>query len=80
MFRQPFGTQFQLSRAFLARDVEDAFLGHPQDGLQHQCRLADARLSAYQHQRPLHQSATQYAVQFGVVQVDAGFVGRFNLV
>ena len=80
LFRQPFGTQLQLSRAFFARDVEDAFFRHPQDGLQHQCRFADARLSAYQHQRALHQSASQYAVQFGVVQVDAGFVGRFNFV
>lgn len=80
LFGQALGTQLQLAGAFFARDVEHAFLCQSQNGLQHQGRFADTRLATYQHQRALHQSAAQHAVQLGVVQVDAGFVSRLYLV
>ena len=69
--RQPISPQLQLPAALLARDIERLPLRQPQDGLQHQRRFTDARLSADQHQGALHQAATQHPVQLHIVKVDA---------
>ena len=68
------GTHAQLLRALLARDIQHTARTDAQHVLQHQRGLADARLTTQQHDAPLHQSATEHAVEFVAGQMDAGLV------
>ena len=73
------GTQFQLARALLAAHIQNPQVWQAQHGLQNQRRFADARFSAKKCERTRHESATQHAVQFVVMQVDARFVVSLDL-
>ena len=63
VLRETFGTQLDLACTLLAADIE-----HPAFG-QAQRALADTRLATQQHQAAMHQTASQDAVQLGIVHV-----------
>ena len=74
------GTQFDLAGTLLPAHIQHTPALHPQNGLQHQSALANARLAAQQHQTAGHQSATQDTVQLGIAHVHARFGIGINLV
>ena len=74
-FQYAVGTQFQLSRALLAADVEYGLAHQAKHRLQDEGGFSDAGLAAKQCERTRHKAATQHAVEFAVDEVDAGFVG-----
>ena len=60
--------------AFLTADVEHALVRQGEHGLEGERRFADARFTAKEHDAARHESATQHAVQFVVVHIDARVV------
>ena len=71
---KPVCTHLQLVGALLTADVEDAFFRQAEHRLQREGGLADARLTAEEHDRARYETTTEHAVQFLVVQVDARIV------
>ena len=48
------GTQLELIGRFLARTIEHLLVGDVHDGLQDECRFADARVASQEHHRTRH--------------------------
>ena len=78
---QPLGPQLNLPLRLLAGHIEHrGKLAQAVADLQHQSGLADARGTAHQHQRALHGSPAQHAVQFAHSRGEAQFVGGLHVV
>ena len=60
--RKSFGTHLQLIDTFLARYIKRSFTLHTEYNLQYQRGFPDAGFAAYQYQRTIHQSSSQYPV------------------
>ena len=60
--------------ALLTADIEDFLLGEGEDGLEQEGALADARLSAEEHDAAGNETAAEDTVQLVVVHVYAGVV------
>ena len=54
-------------RAFLTTNIEDASLGHSQDGLQHKGAFADAGFAAQEDDGAGNESTAEHAIQLLVV-------------
>ncbi|MGC4080978.1 MAG: hypothetical protein QM736_02395 [Vicinamibacterales bacterium] len=72
-----FTARLHLVLRFLARAVEDRTnrTGHVGGSLQQQCRLADARFTAKQHERSRHDAAAKHTIELA----DAGRETRVML-
>ena len=77
--RETIGTEFKLSCTFFTGHIKDFLFRHVQYGLHDERGFTDSRLTAYQDKRTRHKSATQYAIQFIIVHIDAWLVVRFNI-
>ena len=69
VLRETLGTQLDLACTLLAADIEHTAFGQAQHRLQDERALADTRLATQQHQAAMHQTASQDAVQLGIVHV-----------
>jgi hypothetical protein len=66
-------------RRFLAADIEAFAVGKPACHLQQQGGLADAGVSADQHDGATHDAAAQYAVQLADAACGADVFGRTDI-
>ena len=70
------GTHFHLAGALLAGDVQRLQVGAGQGDLEREGGFAYSGLTAYEHQRPRDNSASQDAVHLGVAKAYALLAGR----
>ncbi len=68
------GPHLDLLLRLFARNVKYLFVRKRERDLQHQRGLADARLTANQHQGATHDPAAQHAVQLDIGRADARFL------